>query len=171
MNNGKLAEHSTCVNVITPGWFATYGTTLKAGRDFDERDAKGSPPVIIVNETFVRKFLAGRSPLGTTVEFERGRAAAASKTIVGVVDDAVYGSLRGEASPIEYAPLSQFDFGPVPSDVTISVRSSAGSPVLLARGVAAALTAADHDLVFTFRPMTDHVSASLTQEHVIALLA
>jgi putative ABC transport system permease protein len=59
----------------------------------------------------------------------------------------------------------------VPSDVTISVRSSAGSPMLLARGVSAALTAADRDLVFTFRPMTDQVSASLTQERLIALLA
>jgi putative ABC transport system permease protein len=37
--------------------------------------------------------------------------------------------------------------------------------------VASALTNADHDLVFTFRPMTDQVSASLTQERVIAMLA
>jgi predicted permease len=171
MNNGKLADRGTYANAITPGWFATYGTAIKAGRDFDERDTKGSPPVIIVNEAFVRKFLAGRTPVGATVEFERGRAAPVSKTIVGLVRDAVYGSLRGDASPIEYSPLAQFDVGPLPSDVTLSLRSSAGSPMLMARSVSAALTATDHDLVFTFRPMTDQVSASLTQERIVALLA
>jgi predicted permease len=170
MNNGKLAEHGTYVNVITPGWFGTYGTAIKAGRDFDERDVKESPPVIVVNETFVRTFLAGRAPLGATVALERG-VAPVSKTIVGIVGDATYGSLRGEASPIEYSPLAQFEMGPVPSDVTLSLRSAAGSPMLLARRVSAALTAVDHDLVFTFRPMTDQVSASLTQERLLALLA
>ena len=171
MNNGKLADHSTYANMITPRWFATYGTPIKAGRDFDERDGKEAPPVIIVNETFVRKFLHGRSPVGATVDFERGRGAAVTKTIIGVVGDAAYGSLRNDTSPIEYAPLTQFDFGPVPSDVSLSLRSSAGSPMLMARSVSAALMATDHDLVFTFRPMTDQVSASLTQERLVAMIA
>ena len=43
--------------------------------------------------------------------------------------------------------------------------------MLLARSVAAALTAESPDLVFTFRPMTDQVSAALTQERVIAMLS
>ncbi len=172
MKNGKMADNASYANFITPRWFATYGTPIKAGRDFDDRDVKDAPPVIIVNETFVRKFLAGRSPVGTTVAFERLREAPAAKTIVGVVGDATYGSPRGEASPIAHSPLTQFDFpGPTPGDVTLSLRASAGSPMLLARSVSAALTAADHDLVFTFRPMTDQVSASLTQERVIAMLS
>jgi putative ABC transport system permease protein len=88
-----------------------------------------------------------------------------------VAADGAYGSLRNGALPVEYAPLTQFDVGPMPSDVSLSLRSSAGSPMLMARSVAAALTAADPDLVFTFRPMTDQVSASLTQERLIAMLA
>jgi ABC-type antimicrobial peptide transport system permease subunit len=94
------------------------------------------------------------------------------KTIVGVVGDATYSGLRADASPIAYSPLAQFDFpGPIPAEMTLSVRASAGSPMLLARSVASALTTADHDLAFTFRPMTDQVSASLTQERVVAMLA
>ena len=140
--------------------------------DFDERDVTGAPPVIIVNETFVRKFLQGRSPVGATVAFERGRGVPSAKTVIGVVADAAYGSLRNDSSPTVYAPLTQFDFpGQIPSDVTLSLRSSAGLPMLMARSVSAALIAADRDLVFTFRPMTDQVSASLTQERLIAMLA
>jgi predicted permease len=171
-SDGKLADHSTFGNFITPGWFATYGTPIVAGRDFDERDVKGAPPVIIVNEAFIHRFLGGRNPLGATVELERGQAAALTKTIVGVVRNAAYGSLRDEAEPTEYAPLAQVDFpGPVPSDVTLSIRSPAGSPMLMARSVSAAFTALDPDLVFTFRPLTDQVSASVTQERVVAMLA
>jgi ABC-type antimicrobial peptide transport system permease subunit len=57
------------------------------------------------------------------------------------------------------------------ADITISVRASTGSPMILARALASALVAVDHDLAFTFRPMTDQVSASLAQERVIAMLA
>jgi putative ABC transport system permease protein len=172
MKNGKLSPSASYANYISPGFFATYGTPLKAGRDFDEHDIKGAAPVIIVNDSFVRKFLNGKSPVGASIAFEMGRPAPALKTIVGVVGDATYNGLRADSSPIAYAPLPQWDFpGQIPADVTVSIRAAAGSPLLLARSLCAALLATDHDLVFTFRPMTDQVSASLTQERVIAMLA
>jgi putative ABC transport system permease protein len=172
MRNGKLADNASYANYITPRFFAAYGTPLKVGRDFDERDTAGAPPAIIVNETFVRKFVSGRNPIGATIAFERGRDMPALKTIVGVVGDAVYNGLRSEAVPVAYSPLAQFDFpGMIPSDMTIAVRAATPSPMRLARSVGAALTAADSDLVFTFRPMTDQVSASLTQERLVAMLA
>jgi hypothetical protein len=170
--NGNLGPQSTFMNFITPGWFATYGTPIRAGRDFDDRDVKGAPSVIIVNEAFVRKFMPDRNPIGATVVFERGRDAPVSRTVVGVVGDAVYNSLRMEDAPTEYVPLAQADFpGQVPTDMTVSVRASAGSPMRLPRSLAAALTAVDGDLVFGFRPLTDQIGASLTQERVVAMLS
>jgi predicted permease len=172
MPNGKLSPNAALANYISPGFFATYGTPLRAGRDFDQRDIKGAAPVIIVNDTFVRKFLNGKNPIGAAIAFERGQAAPSLKTIVGLVGDSTYNSPRGEASPIAYSPLPQFDFvGQIPADVTVSIRAASGSPLLLARSLSAALLATDRDLVFTFRPMTDQVSASLTQERVIAMLS
>jgi putative ABC transport system permease protein len=171
MSGGRLADRSTYANYVAPGFFATYGTPLKAGREFDDRDVKEGPAVIVVNETFVRKFLEGKNPVGATIEFERGRGAPLVKTVVGVVGDAVYRSLRS-VDPVEYAPLAQFDFpGQTPAEVTLSLRSSGGSPLPLIPSVSASLTAIDRDLVFTFRPLTDQVSATLTQERVIAMLA
>jgi ABC-type antimicrobial peptide transport system permease subunit len=94
------------------------------------------------------------------------------KSIVGVVGDAAYNGLRGDAVPIAYSPIAQFDFPAGPSaDITISVRAAAGAPMFLARSLAAALIAVDPDVEFTFRPLTDQLSASLTQERVIAMLA
>ena len=54
-------------NFVTPGWFAAYGTALRTGRDFTVRDTAGSPPVVIVNDAFVRAFMPGASPLGETI--------------------------------------------------------------------------------------------------------
>ena len=70
------------LNEITPGWLATYGTAVLAGRDIDDRDAQGALPVALVNDAYVRKFLRGRNPIGETVRFSM---ACPPRTIVGVV--------------------------------------------------------------------------------------
>jgi hypothetical protein len=166
------AETRVHVNFVTAGWFSIYGTRLVAGRDVEPTDRSKAPLVALVNEAFVRKFLPGKNPVGATVAFERGRGAPVPKTVVGVVGDAVYTSLRSEDVPTQYTPLPQADFpGPTPTDMTVSVRAAAGPPTQMARSIAAALAAMDRDLVFGFRAMTDQVSASLTQERLVAMLS
>jgi predicted permease len=158
-------------NEITPGWLATYGTAVLAGRDIDERDAQGALPVALVNDAYARKFLRGRNPLGETVLFAANTAP--PRTIVGVVSDAVYVSVRDGVRPTVYVPLAQRESGgpaAVTATVQISVRSSAGSPDLLVSRVAAALTAVDRNVTLTFRSLQDRVDASLTQERVVALV-
>jgi predicted permease len=162
-------SRSIMVNQITPGWFATYGTAVRAGRDINERDVQGALPVAVVNEAYVRKFLAGRNPLGEAVTSLESTAP--PRTIVGVVSDAVYVSVRDGIRPTLYIPLAQREAGGPTATIQISVRSSAGSPALLAPRVAAALTAVDRNLSFTFRPLQDRIDASLTQERLVALLA
>ena len=66
----------TMLNQITPGWLATYGTAVLAGRDIGERDTQGALPVALVNEAYARKFLSGRNPIGETVTFPEGTASA-----------------------------------------------------------------------------------------------
>ena len=169
---GGLGRRATCLNFVTPQWFATYGMPLRAGRDFTERDRRNAPPVVIVNEAFVRKFLAGRDPVGAVLNLDRGRGVPVEKTIVGVAADAVYNSVRRIDEPIEYAPLAQLDFPTPPAvDAIISVRVSNGSPLVLVRSIAAALTSVSPELQFAFRPLSDQLDPSLTQERVMAMLS
>ena len=170
--NGRLPERTAYVNFVTPGWFATYGTPIRQGRDFTDADGKGAPPVIIVNDAFVRRYLSGRNPIGAVVGFERGQPAPLMKTIVGVAATAVYSSVRAADEPIEYAPLAQIDFPMTPLvDHAISVRSATGSPMLLARSIADVFARVDPGIVVAFRPVRDQVSASLTQERLVAMLS
>jgi predicted permease len=166
-----LQERTARINYVTPGWFATYATAVRAGRDIEKQDQRSTPRVFVVNDAFARAFLAGREPVGATVTnpvLERGQARIV-KTVIGVVDNAVYRSLRDGVQPTVYAPLAQLRM--TPAVISITVRASAGAPGLLARAVAAALTAADHDLALSVRPLSDQVRASLTQERLVAQLS
>ncbi len=78
----------------------------------------------VVNETFARKFLGDGNPIGHTITlFPHSPMAVPPMEIVGVVADAVYGSLRDPVPPIWYVPLAQFDVRgfPLPS-ADLSVR-------------------------------------------------
>ncbi len=47
------------LNVVTPDYFHAMGISLVAGRVFDRSDAAGSPPVVIVNQAFAKRFYPG----------------------------------------------------------------------------------------------------------------
>jgi len=161
-------------NVITPDWFATYGTRLVAGRDFDDRDRLGSLPVAIVNETFVRRFLQDGDPLGRRI---RNPSSTPSETrpwmdVVGIVADATYLSLRDAVPPTMYIPLAQrpqgsgfFPFA------TLSVRAATGSAGALTRSVGDAIARVDANTAVTFTPLKQQVDAALVQERIVAVLS
>jgi predicted permease len=171
----EARERVAVINYITPGWFAAYGTAVRAGRELDARDTRHAAPVVIVNEAFVRRFFPGRTrgPVGETIEATLGPPPAAPmpKTIVGVVEDAVDMTLRADAPPTVYTPMPQWELGMEPSRISLSVRPSSGEPALLARGVAAALTKVAPQVAFTMRPLAEQVNGELAQERLLALLS
>jgi len=161
------------VNFVTPGWFATYGTPIRSGRDVTVRDSTSSPSVALVNEAFVRKFFPDRDPIGGTVSFVMGRTSDVPlpRMVIGVVADAVYRTIRDVPTPTVYVPLSQWNFPMPMTGITIGVRSATDSPTELAHALGAALTQVDADLAFNVRPLADQLNASLTQERVVAELS
>ncbi len=101
------SDHDTDValNLVSPGYFSTFGTALIAGRDFDSHDTPNAERFAIVNEAFAQKFLAGKNPVGKVI----GTSAKDSwipTEIVGLVRDAKYRSLREAAPPTIYQPAS-----------------------------------------------------------------
>jgi predicted permease len=162
-------ERIVHVNLVSPDWFATYGTRLLEGRDFDQRDLRSGPPVAVVNEAFTRKFLRGRSPLGTTLRRTGDIEPGPPTEIVGLVEDAVYRSLRDPVPATIYLPLDPRE--EVPSSVSLSVSAASGSPALLSRSLVQAISSVNPNLALTFRPLADQVNAALTQERLVAMLS
>jgi putative ABC transport system permease protein len=161
-------ERSCWINAVSPGWFETFGLRLAAGRDFDAGDRAGAPVVAVVNRTFASRFLPGVNPIGavfTSVAPDSN----VNYTVVGLVEDSVYRSLRAPMEPTMFLPVGQWD-GPS-SVATIGVRAARGSASALAHGVAAAVEQADPTATLSFRTIEEQVSAALAQERLIALLA
>jgi predicted permease len=163
-------ERMSSVNLVSPGWFRTLGTRIVAGRDFRDADRAGTSPVVVVNQSFVRKFLNSSNPLGQVVTTGIVGPNAGAAEVVGVAEDAVYSSLREPAPPTIYFPLAQLQSAP-PASLTLTVRSEAASPQQMARSVAAAIGTIDPDAALTFRPLTEQINAALTQERILALLS
>ena len=91
------------ISGVTGDYFRTIGIPLRAGRAFYATDTAETEPVVIVNQTFVRKLMPGESPLGKHVRIAKGKG----RRIVGIVGDARY---NGPVMPPEseaYYPYAQ----------------------------------------------------------------
>jgi predicted permease len=165
-------QRMTFLNSVTPGWFSTYGTRLREGRDVDTRDTGAAPPVAVANEAFARKFFNGRSPVGRRVGLETGpREGPRSIEIVGLVEDAAYRDVRQPVPPVLYLPFAQAHAAGAPSTVTLAVRSAAGSPMRLAGALTGTIEGVDGNLALTFNPLADYVDGALVRERVLAMLS
>ena len=158
------------VNIVSAGFFQTFGTSMLGGRDFTDRDTNGAPHVVIVNEAFARKFTNGQNPIGHHLrQPEYPERPAFDQEIVGYVKDAVYRSLREPVPATMYVPIAQNP--QPPSGISISVRAAGGSPARLTKSLAAALTSVNPNITLTFRPLAEQVNNSLIQERVVAMMS
>ena len=157
------------VNIVSPEWFTTFGMRVLQGRDFDDRDASNTPRVLIVNETFARRFFPGGVVLDQEIKAGLEGPTITSFRIVGVVNDAIYSSPRKDFEPTIYAPLAQL--GEVMPATVISVRAANGEVGTLARDLSAAMVRTDPRITFSIRPLSAQLRASLRQERLVAMLA
>lgn len=160
---------------VTPGYFSTLQIPLLSGRTFTDSDGPTTQPVVLVNQTFVRKFFHGANPLGRYLE---------KRMIIGVVADTLISSnLNSEAAPLTgeetiYIPAYQIDDPKFLTMVHIwfqpswAVRTDRPSSTLTAQ-MQNALAAADPNLPFSgFYSMNDLMAATLsTQRLEVALLS
>ena len=156
------------VNVVSQGWFATYGTRLIAGRDFAPSDGPTAPRVAVVNEAFARRFWKDASPVGRTVGVG-GPGSAINLEIVGLVEDAVYRSVRDPAPPTLYTSTMQRSAARPWTRLT--VLSAHDSPALLTRSIEAAIRDVDPALTLEFNPLADQVGASMSRERLVAVIS
>jgi predicted permease len=88
--------------LVAPDYFAAMRIPILEGRDFTELDDRGSEPVVIVNQSFARRFFEGQSPLGRKV-----RAGGKWRRVVGLARDSKYFSPVEAPSPHFYLPFRQ----------------------------------------------------------------
>ena len=88
---------------VTPGYIETLGIPVVRGRAINVQDRADSRRVVVVNEAFVKAYLAGGDPVGRTVT-NYGE-------IVGVVGNVKNQALTETAEPAMYLAFDQLPVG------------------------------------------------------------
>lgn len=91
---------------VSPEYFDVVGHRVLRGRGITEHDTATSTPVVVVNETFVKKFFPKGEPLGAHFGIS-GMESAGDWEIVGVISDIKYNNLRRPTRAMYFRPLLQ----------------------------------------------------------------
>ena len=164
-------QPEVAVRIISPGYFRTMHIPLIEGRDFTDADKAGSEPVVLVSESFARRFWPHQSPIGKRVglTFSPGPP----RTVIGVVGDVKLNGLDVR-QPVQtvYSALLQNSNSPVNPVMTLVVRTVT-PPTSLTSALTGAVHQVDPDVpVAGVLTMDDIVDQSLSQQQLnMTLLA
>ncbi len=166
----STTDRTLHLNAVSPGFFPTLGIRIIAGRDFDERDSRPLGEAgyrsAIVNESFAKRYLAGRSPLGARIGQGSGLDVQPNIEIVGVVADFSYRGLR-EESEQAYFPI--FEGERSGGTFYVKVRGTSEAAFQSIRTI---VHNADPALPITyFRTLEEQVNRSLNTERMLAALS
>lgn len=156
---------------VTPGYFQTMRIPLRRGRTFAERDNVAElPPVIVINESFARRYWPeyprGVDPVGQRMG--EGADRVNSAEIIGIV-----GNVREKGPAVEAAPV----FYVLPAvhaapSAYLAVRvDDGGDPLRLANALRAAVRGIDRDqAVSDVKTMEDLLESTLGQRRLTLVL-
>jgi putative ABC transport system permease protein len=140
--------------IVTPHYFQTLGLRVISGRVLNDHDTAGAPPVVVVSESFAKRYSEGENVLGKRLLVERimpSRRALGeqiSYEIVGVVGDEKANGVETISDVGAYASFAQ---DPVVG-LGLVVRGT-GDPDMLIKSVSRAVTKVDKTQVLD-RPRT-----------------
>ena len=159
------ARARAALRVVSSDYFRTMGVPLLAGRAFsDELDTLNSPPALIINETFARKYFPGEDPVGRRMQLFT--LSSNWHEIVGVIKDVKLTGLDAPATPEVY----QSDLQSGVWMFSLVVRSTLPLREIekMVRAEAAAL---DKELpTFNVRTMEQAISTSVAPRRFIMML-
>jgi putative ABC transport system permease protein len=151
---------------VSSGYFDTMGIRLLRGRLFDARDVTNTPSVIVVNQTFARRFFGANNPIGARVKQGWPEDKAPWREIVGVVNDVRVNGLQGDPTLQAYLPVRQVAQGSGAFVVRTSVE-----PSTLGRAIESAVHEIDPNIpLFNIQTMGQVIDAGVGNERLTMVL-
>ena len=163
---------------VSPGYLAVFNIPLLRGRDFTDRDNRGAPNVVIINEAMARKFWRNQDPLEQQVMIGRGGGPEfedSPRQIIGIIGDVRGDGLDRDPQPLMLVPVAQLSdamAAMVAKIVPISwIMRTRVEPHQVASAATAALREASGGLpVGRIRSMDEVVVHSTTRQRFAMLL-
>jgi predicted permease len=157
-------DTSTSYAIVSPGYFATLGIPLVAGRDFTDADDANRPRVAIINETMARRYWPGQDPVGRKFLVWGGQR---ELTVVGVAKDGKYRFLSEPPKAFVYFAYQQ---GVWDLNLGVALRTE-GDPLAFAGALRERVHALDPGVeLWAVQAMTDFVQASFLPQKIVSRL-
>ncbi len=175
LGGGANIEVESIRRVVSPEYFGALGIRIRAGRPLTAEDDANAPAAVVVNRSFVRKYLDD-IPIERAIGLSLGRAAVRVPNreleafIVGVADDVKQDQPDGAAQPemfVAYAQLPGVNHG----SQTFIVLRTVADPAAYVEALRTALREEDPaialDAVMT---MDERVGLSVSRPRAYAAL-
>jgi putative ABC transport system permease protein len=150
-------------NQVSPAYFETLGIRIARGRAFTEADRAGTVPVVIVNETFVKRYFPDLDPLTQRIVIEQFNPGVTNlgpgieRQIVGVSSDVRNLGPASDSLPEVHVPFAQSTW----ARNWIAVRT-AGAPLAVHQPIAAVVRSINPDMPMVEVRTMDQVIANST---------
>jgi predicted permease len=95
---------------VSPGYLRAAGTKLLSGRNVNDYDREGAPPVALVNQALVQLLFPSENSLGKRVRLSADPADPGLE-IVGVVETGKYEYIGEDPHPAVFLPIAQTGTG------------------------------------------------------------
>lgn len=150
---------------VSSKYFQTMGMSIIAGRDFSESDVDNESPVVIVDETFARRYWPEGDAIGKRIKWAWD-IPIPWMTVVGVVSSIKHQSLIEENDPYIYQPHTL-----EPShSMYLAVRAT-GDPAAATPAIRREIQKIDPNLpLYLVRPMTELIGQSLNSQRLTNML-
>jgi predicted permease len=149
---------------VGPNYFHVVGVPLVTGRDFDERDRAGAPPVVIINQVMARFYFGDRDPLGRSIWNGNDRY-----TVIGVVKDMKERDLKSQTERRFYVSIQQDTDRVDAFNIEIRTRDDAARMLAAIRRETQSF---DRNLkILSVEPVTVLIDRSISEERLIAQLS
>jgi putative ABC transport system permease protein len=170
---GGVVTAQASPRIVSPRYFSTLQMRAVAGRTFSDADTESAERVVVVNQSFARRYL-GDSWLGSKLPVAgyatRGDGNLTA-TVIGVLDDVRYVSAQDQASqPEMFYSYRQMDRRLPVQTVTVLLRSS-GDPAGVAGQLQSVIRQADERLVAdVILPLEQRLLTTLARPRLYSVL-
>lgn len=166
--SGPDADNNSRFNAVGAGYFSKLGIPLISGREITDADTNASPKVAVVNETFARYFFKDLNAVGRTFRQGGSESKEPVITVVGVVKDSKYSSVRDDVPRLFFRAYRQSnDLG----TLQLYVRTALPVEQVIPQ-VRRVMSSLDRDLPLeNLRTLDDQISRNIQSERLVLELA
>jgi ABC-type antimicrobial peptide transport system permease subunit len=155
------------VNLVGPDYFSVMGIRLIRGRGFTSDDRSGAPTVVVINEEFATRYLAGVDPVGRHILLPGAEDKTYSAEIVGIVSNSRHRTIGEAQKAAMYEPFLQRGNRSRLVHVIVRTRTD---PVSAVHDVQQALAAMDPSAAVDVQPMRSALAFAFLPSRVGATL-